>query len=67
MFECYSKAAELGEAFGQYNLGLCYAKGESVPVDLKKAQYWMCLAVDQGCEEAISDLKEVEEKLEQWK
>jgi TPR repeat protein len=37
MMEWYTKSAEQGFAIAQYNLGLCYSKGEGVDKDLKQA------------------------------
>ena len=36
----YSEAALNGVALAQYNLGICYAKGEGVPRDLAQAARW---------------------------
>ncbi|MDD3043204.1 MAG: tetratricopeptide repeat protein, partial [Methanosarcinaceae archaeon] len=44
----YTKAAELGDAAAQYNLGRCYAKGEGVEKDPDKAAYWFMKAAEQG-------------------
>ena len=42
------RAARLGDARAQYNLGLCYAKGKGVEQDHKEAVRWYRLAADQG-------------------
>lgn len=41
-----------GDAVAQYNLGLCYKKGEGVPKDPKMAETWFEKAAEQGLEEA---------------
>src|SRR5258707_13165882 len=40
MFNCYQKAAELGDREGQFGLGDCYANGDGVAKDLKEAVKW---------------------------
>ena len=35
--KCYEKAAAMGYRMANYNLGVCYAYGEGVPVDMEKA------------------------------
>ena len=42
------KSAEQGDAKAQYQLGLCYAKGEGVKADAEKAVYWYQKAAEQG-------------------
>jgi TPR repeat protein len=44
----YRKAAEQGHGKGQFNLGLCYGKGEGVPKDLSEAVTWYRMAAEQG-------------------
>lgn len=46
-------AAERGEVDAQYGLGLIYAEGRGVPVDLAQAHYWLSLAIDQGDRDAV--------------
>jgi TPR repeat protein len=46
----YREAADQGYAFAQYNLGLCYWKGEGVPQDDLEAYVWLSLAAAQGHE-----------------
>lgn len=41
-------AAERGEVDAQYAMGLIYAEGRGVPIDLAQAHYWLSLAIDQG-------------------
>ena len=44
----YRKAAEQGNGFGQYNLGVCYSSGRGVIKDLVQAHKWFNLASTQG-------------------
>ena len=44
----YRLAAEQGDAYAQYNLGLMYRKGEGVPQDDAEAVRWYRLAAEQG-------------------
>ena len=46
--EWYTKAAEAGNASAQFNLGLCYYKGQGVPQDYKKAVQWYKKAAEAG-------------------
>lgn len=46
------EAALRGEADALYALGLIYAEGRGVPVDLAQAHYWLTLAVEQGDRDA---------------
>jgi TPR repeat protein len=46
------EAAGRGEVDAQYALGLVYAEGRGVPVDLAQAHYWLSLAVEQGDRDA---------------
>jgi len=41
-----------GEVDAQYAMGLIYAEGRGVEVDLAQAYYWLSLAVDQGDRDA---------------
>jgi TPR repeat protein len=52
----WKKSAEKGNAYGQYNLGLMYAKGDGVPQDYKTALKWFTLAAEQGYAGAQSDM-----------
>ena len=45
-------AAERGEVDAQYTLGLIYAEGRGVDVDLAMSHYWLSLAVAQGDRDA---------------
>ena len=40
--------AERGNALAQYNLGLAYAQGRLVPIDLSEAFVWLSLASESG-------------------
>jgi TPR repeat protein len=46
--ELFLKAAELGYAPAQYNLGYCYKYGDGVPRDLTKSAEWYRKAAEQG-------------------
>ena len=46
--EWYRKAAEMGYAKSQYNLGQCYLEGDGVPKDAKEAIKWFRMAAEQG-------------------
>jgi len=45
-------AALRGEVDAQYALGLIYAEGRGVEIDLAQAHYWLSLAVEQGDRDA---------------
>jgi TPR repeat protein len=45
-------AAARGEVDAFYALGLIYAEGRGVKVDLAQAHYWLSLAIDQGDKDA---------------
>jgi TPR repeat protein len=42
------EAADRGEVDALYALGLVYAEGRGVPIDLAQAHYWLSLAIAQG-------------------
>lgn len=46
------EAAARGEADAFYALGLIYAEGRGVGVDLAQAHYWLSLAIERGDEDA---------------
>ena len=48
--------AEMGHAPSQYNLGVCYAKGEGVKQDIDEAIKWWTLAAAQGDASAVEAL-----------
>ena len=58
--ELWRIAAEEGDAHAQYSLGLCYADGEGVAEDKAEAVKWFRKAAEQGHEDAIDALKEIE-------
>ncbi|MBK1645034.1 hypothetical protein CKO25_10295 [Thiocapsa imhoffii] len=45
-------AAERGEVDAQYALGLIYAEGRGVEIDLAQAHFWLTLAIAQGDQDA---------------
>ena len=54
----YRKAADQGNASGQFILGLMYANGEGVPEkNIEKAIKWYRLAADQGNKAAEENLE----------
>ena len=46
--ELFQKAADMGYAPAQYNLGYCYRYGDGVPRDLDKSAEWYRKAAEQG-------------------
>ena len=60
----HRKAAEQGDAEGQFSLGWLYYQGIGVKKDYKKASEWFGKAADQGLTEAQAKLKELEEQLQ---
>lgn len=44
----FQKYADEGVAQGQFNLAICYEKGNGVPKDYAKAAYWYEKAANQG-------------------
>jgi len=54
--EWWRKAAEQGDASGQYNLGLCYYNGEGGRKDIITATYYFTKAAAQGHEDAKKKL-----------
>ena len=42
------EAAQRGEVDALYALGLVYAEGRGVAIDLAQSHYWLSLAIDQG-------------------
>ena len=50
------KAAELGDADAQYNLGVMYSEGHGVPQSNAEAKVWFEKAAEQGNEDAQSIL-----------
>ena len=54
--KCLHKAAEQGDADAQFNLGLCYSKGEGVAQDKAAAAKWLRKAAEQGHQAAKEKL-----------
>jgi len=46
--ELFRKAADMGYAPAQYNLGYCYKYGDGVPRDLAVSTEWYRKAAEQG-------------------
>jgi TPR repeat protein len=46
------EAAVRGEVDALYALGLVYAEGRGVSIDLAQAHYWLSLAIEQGDRDA---------------
>lgn len=44
----WEKAAEQGDSYAQYNIGVCYNEGEGVEQSYSKAAYWYERAAEQG-------------------
>lgn len=59
--KCFRKAAELGNANGQYHLGWMYWHGQGVPRDDLVALQWVQNAAEQGHAEARTFLKRAHE------
>ena len=53
-------AAEEGNAYAQYNYGMCCLYGEGVPKDRKMAVHYLRLAAAGGYQEAVEALEELE-------
>ena len=62
--EWYRKAAEMGDASAQLNLGFCYDNGEGVEQDKKEAVKWYRKAAENGDEDAKKALERLEGDLE---
>jgi TPR repeat protein len=56
----YIKAAEAGVAIAQFNVASFYSTGTVLEKDLNKAREWLTKAANQGYEEAIKMLKELD-------
>lgn len=57
-FKYQMMAAEQGNLWGMYNVGLCYRNGEGVDADSIKAEEWLRKASEGGLEEANQILNE---------
>ncbi|MEN2466198.1 tetratricopeptide repeat protein [Ornithinibacillus sp. JPR2-1] len=53
----YKMAAEQGDSYGEFNLGLCYENGIGTPINIKKAKIWYQKAALKGDEQAKERLK----------
>ncbi len=58
----WTKAALLGYAEAQYNLGLCYGNGDGVEKSYEEAVKWLRKAATQGHTEAKQTLEELGER-----
>ena len=63
MADLYRRSAEAGDAESQRNLGLMYAAGRGMPVDLVQAHRWLNLAAAAGDASAKLDMQLVEDKM----
>ncbi|SEN71736.1 hypothetical protein SAMN04488134_101720 [Amphibacillus marinus] len=54
----YQLAADQGDAYGEFNLGVCYESGIGTHVNIKKAKYWYKKAAVKGDEQAKQKLEE---------
>ena len=52
----YERAAELGDVFAQFNIGICYRDGHGRPVDRAAAVRWLRDAASQGSVSAMPAL-----------
>lgn len=68
-FNYWEKAAEMGDATAQYNLGMCYLKGSGTSIDIKKAKEWFTKSSKNGFKDAQTglDLLRQAEELEEMK
>ena len=55
----YRKAAEQGDTFAHYNLGVCYDNGQGVNKDYTEAVKWYRKAAEQGFLPAKERLQEL--------
>jgi len=56
-FVYYKRSAEIGYSSAQYNLALCYLRGEGTSCDNEEGTYWIKQAAKNGLEDAISLLR----------
>lgn len=63
----YQDAAEQGDADAQFNLGVCYDKGQGVPRDDAEALKWICRAAEQGHADAFNLLVQKADFEERWR
>lgn len=57
--EVYTRLAEDGQPEALYSLGLAYATGQGVRVDLVSAHKWFNLAAMSGVKEALAERAEL--------
>ncbi len=55
----YKMAADRGDSYGEFNLGMCYENGIGTPVNMKKAKIWYQKAALKGDVQAKEKLKEI--------
>ncbi|MDP8232272.1 MAG: tetratricopeptide repeat protein, partial [Candidatus Zophobacter franzmannii] len=55
----YQKAADLGNNYSQYSLGMCYEFGQGVEADIDEAFKWYLKAAENGNDEAPASLSEI--------
>lgn len=58
-FECFVKAAEMGNVHAMYNLAHCYKKGIGVPIDEGKAIIYFEMAARKGHVESLVLLADI--------
>ena len=63
-YHWYRRAAEAGNPFAQYNLGLIYAKGRGIEKNSGEARKWYERAAEQGNERAEKALARLQESKE---
>jgi localization factor PodJL len=63
--EWYRKAAEQNDNDAQYNLGVCYAKGQGIAKDYIEGYKWLFLAAAQGDENKKKALSLLESRMSQ--
>lgn len=64
--ELWHRAAELGHAKSYFNIGVTYYSGESVEVDMKKAEHYYELAAMKGDAGARHNLGAIEMRGDNW-
>lgn len=56
-FKLFHKSAEIGNDCSQYNVGLIIHEGVGTMTNKGEVLKWICLAAEQGHEEALTKLK----------
>jgi len=59
----YRMAAELGDAYGQFKLGLLYYNGQGIPQNYVRAHVWFNLAASQGENDEYASMRDTVEGL----